>query len=71
MAKVACQRAEKVVKPEGDSNTNCGGCTWNSPLRKAKEPRGVRVQRKNGNHKNHNSLHQWRCPWCNGYRRRK
>ena len=29
--------AEKVVEHEGDSDTNCSWCTWNSLLRLIKE----------------------------------
>ena len=25
----SCQRAEKVVEHESDSDTNCNWCTWN------------------------------------------
>ena len=32
-----CQRADKAVEHDGDSDTTCSWCTWNSPQRFEKD----------------------------------
>ena len=48
------QRAEKAVEYEGDSDTNCNWCTWNSLQRLGKESGETENQSKNQSHPNHN-----------------
>ena len=44
----SCQRAEKVVEHEGDSDANCSWCSWNGSSRK--EIRGNGDLEKNQDH---------------------
>ena len=46
----SCHRVEKFVEHEGDSDTNCIWCSWNSPQRLGKETGGTGDQRKNWDH---------------------
>ena len=36
-----CQRAEKALEHQGDSDTNCRWCTWNDPQYLGKKTGGI------------------------------
>ena len=50
----SCRKAKKAVEHEGDSDTYCCWCTWNSPQWLEKETQGIGDQRKNQNSSDHN-----------------
>ena len=45
-----CLRVKKAMEHEGDSATNCSGCTWNNPQRHLKETGSVWNRRMNQNY---------------------
>ena len=52
----SCQRAEEAIEPEGDGDTTCIWCTWNSPQRPGKETGDTGNQRKYQDHTKHSSF---------------
>ena len=51
-----CLKTKKAVKHEGDSDTNCSWCTWNSSQRLVKGRRRIENQRKNRDHPEYNII---------------
>ena len=49
----SCLRAEKLMKYEGDGDTNCSWNNWNGPQRHRKETMETEDQRKNREHLDH------------------
>ena len=47
------QRMEKTLEHEGNGDTNCSWCIWNSPKMFRKKNRGLVNQRKNEDHPGH------------------
>ena len=52
----SCQKDEKTVEHEGNSDTNYSWCTWNSPQGLEKQTRGTGNQSKNQDHSDHSSV---------------
>ena len=52
----SCQRVEKAVEYEVDSNINCDCCTWKSSERLRKETGSNENQRKNQNNSDHSII---------------
>ena len=51
-----CQRVEKALEHEGDSDTNCNWCTRNSFKRLRKKAERTKDQRKSGKHPDYSIL---------------
>ena len=53
-----CQRILKVVEGEGDCDTNCNWCTWNSLKRRERKNGGNGNQMKNQDHPDYVEISQ-------------